>query len=101
MRCLVVVLVLAVGVGAWSGEAALAHQDGGLVFQPMPFQRFDHDKTGFPLRGAHVRACADCHQPSGKSRFTPTPNTCLGCHATVHQPKKFTNAQCSQCHVGL
>lgn len=50
--------------------------------------RFDHERTAFPLAGAHASvACASCHReeraPDGTMfiRFTPLPTTCASCHA--------------------
>jgi len=58
--------------------------------------RFDHDKTGFPLHGAHASlACAQCH--SG-NRYKGTPKDCVSCHATddVHHGDRGPN--CGACH---
>ena len=58
---------------------------------------FDHDRTGFQLRGAHVSlACAQCH--SG-NRYKGTPTDCVSCHATddVHHGNRGAN--CSACHA--
>lgn len=48
---------------------------------------FDHDKTRFPLQGAHKRtACSSCHRPApngGPSvvRYKPLETACRACHA--------------------
>lgn len=53
---------------------------------------FDHDRTGFPLRGQHDGAlCTDCHQ---KERTLT--RECRGCHEDAHQGR--LNPDCSQCH---
>ena len=55
---------------------------------------FDHDKTRFPLRGAHRRAeCADCHE-----RWKKLPLTCAECHKDPHNGQ-FKPAQCTRCHT--
>src|SRR2546427_8275785 len=66
--------------------------------------KFDHNKTPFPLTGAHVTvACALCHV-GGK--FAGTPMDCVGCHLTDFQ--KTTNPNhvaagfstaCVTCHT--
>jgi hypothetical protein len=54
---------------------------------------FDHDRTGFPLRGAHeARACGDCHRGQGKPAAT-----CEGCHRDPHQGR--VDGACAECHT--
>jgi hypothetical protein len=54
---------------------------------------FDHDRTGFPLRGAHVQTdCGGCHESSAK----PATN-CQGCHRDPHQGR--LNGPCAECHT--
>ena len=58
--------------------------------------RFDHEKTGFPLHGAHARlACAQCHMAN---HYEGTPKECVSCHATddVHHADRGPN--CGACH---
>ena len=44
--------------------------------------RFNHDPTGFPLRGGHtIVACGGCH-PRGFD--VPVADTCSGCHRDRH-----------------
>jgi hypothetical protein len=51
---------------------------------------FEHDSSGFPLRGAHrALACTTCHQAPVRgqpARFTGLPTTCdaSGCHRDPH-----------------
>ncbi len=55
---------------------------------------FDHDKTGFPLRGAHAGAeCKECHTASLEA---PLSRACAGCHQDVHQGE--FGHQCQGCH---
>jgi hypothetical protein len=56
--------------------------------------KFKHEKTGFPLLGAHTRVgCKDCHTGT----FTaPVPSTCSGCHLDPHAGE--LGARCSGCH---
>ena len=56
--------------------------------------RFNHDPTGFPLRGAHVTAaCAACHP---RDFQVPVADTCAGCHRDRHAGE--FGARCEGCH---
>ncbi len=65
---------------------------------------FDHSKTAFPLRGAHVRVqCSQCH---AGGNFSSAPTQCVGCHLANFQ--QATNPPhvsggfpqtCDQCHT--
>jgi len=63
---------------------------------------FDHDETGFPLRGAHSRAdCEECHTESGT--YTGLDAACKSCHDDPHnstQSKRplLGNGECEACH---
>jgi hypothetical protein len=91
---------------------------------------FDHDKTDFPLKGAHKdTTCNACHI---NKKYKDTPKECLSCHQIndvhrgefgkkcddCHNSKKWTNAKfdhkktdfplygrhkkasCNSCHLG-
>lgn len=75
-----------------------------------PAPRFDHDKTGYPLTGAHGTVkCAACHasprlQLASDTRGTPIPRyrplehqQCSACHADPHRGK--LGASCDRCHT--
>lgn len=54
---------------------------------------FDHDRTGFPLRGGHkTAACRQCHDGSG-----PPERACASCHVDAHGGKLGQN--CDRCHT--
>lgn len=64
-----------------------------------------HDRTRFPLRGAHAQAdCRACHGPfpGQRARFRGLPfATCTECHADAHpgqiaEPR--TGPTCDRCH---
>jgi hypothetical protein len=56
---------------------------------------FDHDRTGFPLRGSHVQStCSGCHTPKGKPA-----TTCEGCHRDPHQGRN--DGTCAECHTAV
>ena len=64
------------------------------VLAELKQARFDHNKTGFRLTGAHVRtACAKCHIEQLKD----TPTACIACHQKddVHRGRR---PQCGRCH---
>ena len=57
--------------------------------------RFSHEMTEFPLRGAHLnRRCGDCHETGNGFRLTDT--DCADCHRDVHDGQLGTT--CTNCH---
>jgi hypothetical protein len=57
--------------------------------------KFDHDKTGFPLEGGHLRAgCRDCHERGLEAAL---PRTCAGCHRDAHAGE--LGQHCEGCHT--
>lgn len=57
---------------------------------------FDHDRSRFPLTGAHRgAACSECH---AGGTFQGTPRACVNCHAEpgVHAGRFGTS--CADCH---
>ena len=69
-------------------------------FKVMNKNSFDHDKTRFPLKGAHERvACADCH---GKNLLSkPKFAKCTDCHKDAHFGEFTKNnivEDCKYCH---
>jgi len=58
---------------------------------------FNHDKTQFPLRGAHrAIACDGCH--SADPTKDKLPLTCIGCHQKDDIHKGTFGANCASCH---
>jgi hypothetical protein len=63
---------------------------------------FDHNKTAFPLTGAHRTAdCQDCHQQG----YAGTPTRCVDCHRSEYDNTNDPNHQaagfptsCQNCH---
>jgi hypothetical protein len=64
---------------------------------------FDHNKTKFPLTGAHISAtCVSCHV---NNNYTTLPSNCVGCHqvdynntnAPPHAAGRFPTT-CETCH---
>jgi len=57
---------------------------------------FDHEKTEFPLRGAHGKVdCALCHPAEV---YEKTPKTCNACHAAQDVHRGRFGKDCTQCH---
>jgi hypothetical protein len=56
--------------------------------------RFDHDRTGFSLAGAHAQiTCRACHAQDFRARI---PDTCAGCHRDRHAGE--LGVHCEGCH---
>ena len=65
--------------------------------------RFDHDKTKYPLRGKHASVkCADCHQDfSTPALKKPAFQTRGGCHVDAHKGTATLAGKvvdCEKCH---
>lgn len=60
---------------------------------------FDHDRTRFALRGAHMEPktkCADCHRDLRSYRNTA--RDCLSCHKKDDKHEGQQGKECDQCH---
>lgn len=56
---------------------------------------FNHDQTGYPLRGMHGKvACSQCHT---SLIFKNASKRCADCHADIHR-RQF-GANCESCHT--
>jgi hypothetical protein len=56
--------------------------------------QFDHDRTGFPLKGGHRRVtCKACHAINFENKV---PTTCAGCHRDPHAAE--FGLTCEGCH---
>ncbi|HEU0034991.1 MAG TPA: hypothetical protein VFQ53_30405 [Kofleriaceae bacterium] len=106
-RLLVAIFVLASATAAAAPKRARAHggfvddmdcsachtADGWKLAATASASGFDHDRTGFPLRGAHVQTtCSGCHTGMAK----PASN-CEGCHRDPHQGR--VTGACAECHA--
>jgi hypothetical protein len=59
--------------------------------------RFDHDRSTFPLRGAHVKAdCKDCHL---SVRHKEAPSDCVACHRKDDKHDGTLGQACADCHT--
>ena len=60
-------------------------------------QRFDHDRTAFPLLGKHVRSqCKDCHQ---SLVYREAPSSCVACHRKDDKHERTLGERCADCHT--
>lgn len=60
-------------------------------------RRFDHDKTKYPLRGAHVRVnCDTCH--TGSLYQDKLATTCASCHRKDDPHRGKLGERCETCH---
>ncbi len=70
------------------------------TFKDINKKEFDHNKTKFPLRGAHINIkCSDCHGSSLASK--PKFAKCTDCHKDAHFGEfKINDAirDCKACH---
>ncbi len=73
-------------------------------FTPSLFTLEKHNKTGFPLTGAHkATACISCHLKTKRWQFKIKGNKCTNCHTDIHEnsinKKFFINNKCTNCHT--
>lgn len=56
---------------------------------------FDHDRTGFPLRGQHAQSsCGQCHTGKGEPA-----TQCESCHRDPHEGRH--DETCAECHTAV
>jgi hypothetical protein len=76
------------------------HQE--TSFHSVSRDRFVHDRTRFPLRGAHGKVeCAKCHDPVMAWGKTPAFASCEACHADAHAGRATIagkHVDCDACH---
>jgi hypothetical protein len=59
-------------------------------------EKFDHNRSRFPLSGSHARAeCKKCHKTSA---FREAPRECNGCHEKEDVHKRVYGIKCEICH---
>lgn len=59
--------------------------------------RFDHDKSRFKLRGAHVKPeCKACHTTP---MYRETPSECMACHKEDDRHEGSLGKDCAECHT--
>lgn len=79
--------------GKFKEDCSLCHSATG--WKPAKIsKKFDHEKYGIPLKGAHASvACMQCHNSLD---FSTASAACIDCHADVHNNELGTD--CSRCH---
>ncbi len=79
--------------GSYREDCSLCHSARG--WKPVRIsKKFDHEKFGVPLRGAHASVtCEQCH---GSLDFAMVSAACVDCHADVHTGEFGTD--CGRCH---
>jgi hypothetical protein len=84
--------------GALGTDCARCHNTAGWL--QIAGDRFDHDKTRYPLEGKHAKvACAQCH---GGGRRKPAFSACTDCHRDVHGGERLARPEltaCESCHT--
>ena len=77
-------------------DCSACHTTGGWKLSPTAgASGFDHDRTGFPLRGQHVRTtCSGCH-----TETTKPAHSCEGCHRDPHEGRH--DEPCAECHTAV
>ena len=92
-------------------ECIVCHSDHhGVNFDPIRFDKktFNHNATGYELKGAHktkVKDCKECHKADNIANqavkqkvrtFLGLDSKCLTCHDDYHQ--KTLSGDCASCH---
>ena len=87
--------------GRFAGACSGCHVTTG--FRVIDRGNFDHDRTRYPLRGAHVSvSCARCHDAPGLERKNPPFATCTACHRDPHAGTATLAGavvDCAACHT--
>ncbi len=83
-------------------DCAQCHNEEG--FEVTLFGFSEHNKTDFPLDGAHLATpCFACHLSEEKWSFRNIGERCVDCHEDVHQgyinEKYYPNQACESCHI--
>ncbi|MCF8301720.1 MAG: cytochrome C [Bacteroidales bacterium] len=84
-----------------SHDCAECHDVNG--FEKTSFSIQEHNKTDFPLEGAHLATpCIACHKTGKKWDFANMGETCIDCHENIHDPyldqSYYEDEGCESCH---
>ncbi len=87
--------------GGLGPKCADCHSTMG--FQIIDKNRFDHDRTAYPLRGRHlITPCASCHKDfSTPALKKPVFTACTDCHSGAHNGTATLagrRVDCASCH---
>ena len=82
-------------------ECHTEHKGRTEKIAPITEQTFDHERTDFPLKGAHANAkkveCKACHKP--KIKYRDAPSDCYSCHKKDDKHKGKVGSACADCHT--
>lgn len=79
--------------GTLGSECAACHTEKNW----QETAKFDHDRSTFPLRGAHTKAeCKACH---ASVRYKEAPSDCLSCHRKDDKHAGNLGTACADCHT--
>ncbi|GJM34278.1 MAG: hypothetical protein DHS20C18_32790 [Saprospiraceae bacterium] len=83
-------------------DCATCHTEDGFEVTLYTFD--DHNKTDFPLDGAHLATpCFACHVSEDKWTFRNIGEGCVDCHEDIHAgyiaEKYYPNHSCEKCHA--
>jgi hypothetical protein len=74
------------------------HEGRGADIVKLDVDTFAHERTDFPLDGAHVfAACRSCHRDGSKHREAGT--GCFDCHRNDDAHNGFFGRTCNECHT--
>ena len=82
-------------------ECHTEHKGRTENIAPITEQTFDHERTDFPLKGAHANIrkidCKACHIP--KLKYRDAPSNCYSCHKKDDAHKGKVGSICADCHT--
>jgi hypothetical protein len=82
-------------------ECHTDHKGRAENIAPITEQTFDHERTDFPLKGAHANAkkveCKACHK--SKAKYRDAPSDCYACHKKDDKHKGNLGPACADCHT--
>lgn len=82
-------------------ECHTEHKGRTEKIAPITEQTFDHERTDFPLKGAHADVkkveCKACHKP--KIKYRDAPSDCYSCHKKDDKHKGKVGSACADCHT--
>lgn len=76
------------------------HKFSNFKVANLGVTKFDHDKTAYPLVGAHLRnKCIECHEKDIKTfKVKDNFKDCKGCHEDSHKSVISAKRTCKSCH---
>lgn len=81
-------------------ECHTEHKGRDAKVAEFDHARFDHSKTDYLLKGAHLNEkvkCTDCHK-AGK-KYRDAPSYCNECHKKDDKHKGGLGTDCAKCHL--